>query len=70
MEKRNQMPWFLDPKTHRFKLIVSLPYGLFAAVLMVLAFGVSLLTVSAAVATVVTCVGQLYLAEYVAGKMP
>ena len=70
MEKRSKLPWFLDPKTHRFKLIISLPYGLFAAVLMVLAFGVSPLTIFAAVATVVTCVGQLYLAEYVAGKLP
>ena len=70
MEKRNRLPWFLDPKTHRFRLGISLPYGLFAAGLMLWGFGVSPLTVSAAAATVVTCVGQLYLAEYLAGKLP
>lgn len=70
MEKRSKIPWFLDLKTHRLKICIGLAFGGPAAGLMLLRFGVSPLTVSVAAATVGICVGQLYLADYVAGKLP
>ena len=68
MEKRTKLPWFMDPKTHRFKLGITLPYGLFAGGLMLWGFGVSPLTIFFAAVTFVTCVGQFYLVGYLARK--
>ena len=60
----------MDLTTHRLKLCVGLGFGGLAAGLMLLGFGVSPLTVSVAAVTAGICVGQLYLADYLAGKLP
>ena len=68
MEKRSKVPWFMDLTTHRVKLGIGLGFGGLAAGLMLLGFGVSLLTVIVATCTLGGSVGQLYLADYLGRK--
>ena len=68
MEKRSKVPWFMDVRTHRFKLGIGLGFGGLAAGLMVLGFGASLPIVIIAAATLGASVGQLYLIDYLGRK--
>ena len=68
MEKRSKVPWFMDVRTHRFKLGIGLGFGGLAAGLMVLGFGASPLVVVFAAATLGGSVGQLYLIDYLGRK--
>lgn len=68
MEKRSKVPWFMDVRTHRFKLGIGLGLGGLAAGLMVLGFGASPLVVVFAAATLGASVGQLYLIDYLGRK--
>ena len=68
MEKRSKVPWFMDVRTHRFKLGIGLGFGGLAAGLMALGFGASPLVVVFAAATLGASVGQLYLIDYLGRK--
>ena len=69
MRQKRKSPWFMDLRTHRFKLGLSLPISGFYAVLSLMAFGVTPFTVAVAVATVGLSVGALYLADYIGRKL-
>lgn len=68
MEQERKQPWFMDLRTHRFKLAFSLPFSGLYAGLSLAAFGVTPLTVAAAIATVALSIGALYLGDYI-GRM-
>ena len=70
MEPERKYPWFLDFHTHRFKLAISLPFSSLYAVLSLLAFGVTPVSVACAIAVIAFTVGMPYLAEYVVNKAP
>lgn len=69
MEQQRKLPWFMDFRTHRFKLGITLPFSGLYAVLSLMAFGVTPFTVAVAIATVAFPIGALYLADYMAKKL-
>ena len=69
MEPERKYPWFLDFHTHRFKLAFSLPFSSLYAVLSLMAFGVTPVSVACAIAVIAFTVGMPYLAEYVVNKV-
>ena len=70
MEQEQKYPWFLDFRTHRFKLAISLPFSSLYAVLSLMAFGVTPVAVACAIAVIAIPIGSIYLAEYVVSKVP
>lgn len=68
MEQERKYPWFLDFHTHRFKLAFTLPFSSLYAVLSLMAFGVTPVSVACAIAVIAIPIGSFYLAEYVVNK--
>ena len=69
MEQEKKLPWFVDMRTHRFKLIATLPLTGSYAVMSLVAFGVTPLTVAVAFAIATFTVGLLYLCDYLVRKV-
>ena len=69
MEQERKEPWFLDWRTHRFKLIATLPFTGSYTVMSLAAYGVTPRTVRAAIAITAFTVGLMYLSDYLLRKM-
>ena len=61
MNRRNEVPWFMDLTRHRGKLGISLGLSVPAAVLMLLVYGTDAWNLIFAIGTVAVAVGVIYL---------
>ena len=61
MDKRDELPWFMDLTRHRCKLGISLGLSVPAAALMLLVYGTDAWDLIFAIGTVAVAVGVMYL---------
>ena len=60
MDRRNEVPWFMDLSRHGVKLGVGLGLSVPVSGVMLRAYGVDVWSLLAAVGTVSACVGMVY----------
>ena len=61
MDRRDELPWFMDLTRHRGKLGISLGVSVPAAALMLLVYGTDAWDLIFAIGTVAVAVGVIYL---------